>query len=153
MNNKKYYIIIGFITAIALIVIWYLSSNELIEVKDNSTTSNDKLRNERLFINVHSDTLRILCNNYDGLDNLKFGVKNDTLQCNIVISKGNGDKAKRLFGDESISWKKKRVLNDNMISLETEIMPNGDTVVKCPVIMLFNLAKAYEEPRPAQQDL
>lgn len=145
---NKYSIVICLVAVTAIIAILLINPKIVPNGnRDNTAKSEELIKEERQFVRVHYDTLRNLCLNYPGLGDCKVS---DEPKCNISSSIITN---KKLFNPELETWKAANIANDNMISLETEIMPNGDTVVKCPVIMLFNLAKAYEEPRPAQQDL
>jgi uncharacterized GH25 family protein len=150
-NNQSFfnkYIIVICLVAVAAVIAMLLINPKIVPngTRDNASETEESIKEERQFVMVHYDTLRNLCLNYPGLGDCKVSAEP---KCNISSSTTTN---KKLFNPELETWKAANIANDNMISLETEIMPNGDTVVKCPVIMLFNLAKAYEEPRSAQQN-
>lgn len=147
-SNLPHYIVIGLLTCIlGGFVLWiHHTSGKIIEKNEDPKAVLEKLDKEHLYVDVRSDMLRRLCQSYKDLDNCVFAKDGDAIVCNIPI---NGSSPKnvieRLFLPDKAEFIDELDLDDtNVIKLKTRVI-NKDTVVSCPVVMLFHLAQNHEK--------
>lgn len=142
---NKYVIIASLIAAAAVIVMLLINPKPVQGPKVDTKLETEQKKSERQYVKVDYDTLRSLCRNYPGLGNCSISKE---LKCNIPSS--DERIIENLFGAVEYETWKHKVANGNVIILDAEITSDNDTVVMCPVVMLYHLVKAYERYTPAQ---
>ena len=151
-SNKGSYIAIALITCLvgAFIVVLQHWGSKVVEKNEDPKKAMELAKEGHKYVQVHSDTLRKLCRCYEGLDKYVFAAEDGALFCNISVpASAQNDVVEELFTPDRAEYPQE-LDNTNAIKLRAEILPNKDTVVTCPVVMLFHLVQNYEKKNAVQ---